>query len=308
MTPKRTSEPGPSRPEVRAALEELAVRFSDLPGLVDPPIKVLREQSLEPFRSHALIGLPDDRFLYAHYVFGTQQATNGFLWRLRRLVESDGEGEALLRSWGSLFEGYLHDLLGAVLGSGYIRSPRDDAGQEVTDALVDYGDEAVLLEFKRGFVPHGVKYSGDVEKLEEELQRKSVKKGQIARALVRLFGRERLGSRWLSAMKGLGARAPRVVYPVLVTDDYSLAAHGVESHLGDLVAESLKGVDLPARPRVERLTVATLENVESLVPILRGGAKLKNILRDRFKADRLAVNMFHNHLCGVAGRMGLDFW
>lgn len=296
---------GSLTPKVRAALEELAVPFSDLPRLVDPPNKVLREQLLEPFRSHALISLSNDRFLYADYVFGTQQATNGLLWRLRRLAGTDAEGEALLRSWGSLLEGYLHDLLGEVLGSRYLRAPRA-GGNEVTDALVDYGDEVVLLEFKRGFVPHGVKYSGDVGKLEEELQRKFVKEGQIARALVRLFGRERLGSRWLSAMKGLGARAPRVVYPVLVTDDYSLAAHGVESHLGDLVAESLRGVDLPARPRVERLTVATLENVESLVPILRGGAKLSNLLRDRFKVDRSGLNTLHNFLCDVAKRMRLE--
>jgi hypothetical protein len=297
---------GSLTPKVRAALEELSIRFSDLPRLVDPPDKVLREQLLEPFRSHALISLSNDRFLYADYVFGTQQATNGLLWRLRRLAGSDVEGEALLRSWGSLLEGYLHDLLGEVLGSRYVCAPRDDDRNEVTDALVDYGDEVVLLEFKRGFIRHGVKYSSDVGKLEEELQRKFVKEGQIARALVRLFGGERLGSRWLSAMKGLGARAPRVVYPVLVTDDWSLAAHGVESHLGDLVAESLKGVDLPSRPRVERLTVATLENVESLVPILRGGAKLSNILRDRFKVDRPALNTLHNFLCDVANRMRLE--
>ena len=297
---------GSLTPKVRVVLEELAVSFADLPRLVPSPDQVFRDRSLEPFRSRGLISLPDDRFLYSDYEFGTQQATNGLIWRLRRLALSDAEGESLLRSWGSLVEGYLHELLGGVLGSQYVRSPRDDGDREVTDALVDYGEEVVLLEFKRGFLRHDVKYSADVGRLEEELQLKFVKEGQIARALMRIFGPERLGSRWLSFMRGVGARAPRVVYPIVVTDDYSLAAHGVESHLGDLVAESLKRVDLPVRPRVERLTVATVEDIESLVPMLRRGLKLKRVLRERFEVDRLALNTLHNFLCDVAAHMRLD--
>jgi hypothetical protein len=200
----------------------------------------------------------------------------------------------------------VQELFGGVLGKQFVSSPRDERGDEVTDGLVDYGDEVVLIEIKSAILRHDVKYSGDADRLKKELKLKFVKESQLARALVRLFGPQRLGKRLLKRMRRSDDDTPSIVYPVLVTDDSSLAAHGIESFLGDLVEASLSGSSLPSRTQIARLNVLTTQDVESLLPMLQRGLKLKRVFRERLEVDAPTLNTFHNYLCDVATRMGLE--
>lgn len=304
--PFRPPTHGSKTAAVRRAFEEMAVAYADLPGLVQEGPAVFRDRTFEPFRSRSLIRFPSDAYLFADYVLCAQQATSGLRWRLRQLAQSRGEAEALFQAWGTLTEEYLHALLKPVLHGIYIPNPVDSTGQEITDALIDYGDEVVVVECKAGLLRHDVKYANDAAALEGELQRKFVKERQLVGALERLFGRERLGTRFLSAMKGASPRGVRVVFPVLVAEDASLVAHGVARFIGDLVAREAGSASLGERPRIERVTVASMEDMESIVPILRLKKKLSNLLRERFAVDPQGDNTLHNHLCDIANRMRLD--
>lgn len=289
------------REGLRKAIDLISVPYADLPGKTLPPERIVTDRSDEPFRSAPLIGFPDDRFLCADATFLKLRITNGLFWTIKPFLAKEKQVD-LFRAWGELFEDYVHDTLEPVIKKRYKRSPKDTDGAELTDALVDYDDVVVLMEFKAVLIPDTQKFGRDPDALIAVLEEKLLKVDQIVRALVRLFGPDSKGE----ARRHLRKDFIQRVYPVIVSYDHSACSPFLEDLLNERLQEHLRDAGLPKHPIIQSLTIIAADDVDLLVPLLKHGVKLSKMLQERIAMRRSDVT-FNDLLYTFAERLKMPF-
>ncbi len=286
----------PARDGMRAALRHVSIPYAELPDRTPPPEEALRDQRFTPFRSRPLIALPGERYLCTDITFLRLLSTAGLFWTLRDLLPSPKQQGELFVAWGCLFEDYVHATLEPTIGEGrYHRSPRDDEG-EITDAIIDYGADVVLLEAKAVLLQDELKYGRDLDAIVARLEERLLKDDQLVRALTRLF--DRRGPR--AEVRGL-LRKPLVerLYPVVITYDHSVCSPFISDYLDERLREKLSKADLPRHPIVQPLTLIAADDVDLLVPLLKHGVKVPRMLKEYSALGRPDVT-FHNYLFDLA--------
>jgi hypothetical protein len=139
-------------------------------------------------------------------------------------MESNAEKERLHRLWGAIFEEYVNWILRESVDNKLNilhESPIfEDNGEQVCDAIVICGSEAAFLEYKGATFTARAKYSGDIELLTGEIDKKLAheddKKGvyQLSRSITDIFRRSSP-----RRIKGIDISKIAFIYPVLVTRD-----------------------------------------------------------------------------------------
>jgi hypothetical protein len=164
-------------------------------------------------------------------------------------------------------------------------SPRfRNSNEEITDAAVICGDEAIFLEFKGATFSAAAKYEGNPQRLRDELESKLVESSDRPQAVTQL-------AKNIEAMFGPeGARAPaidvnriRTVYPVIVTRDDLGGVVGVNAYL-DLRFRAMlkrKGLSISVAP----LVCMSSENLE-VVSAYLNDTSFARILSAHIAANR----------------------
>ena len=289
------------RDGIRKAIDLISTPFADLPSKTLPPERAITDRSDEPFRSTPLIGFPDDRFVCADVTFLKLRITNGLFWTVKSFLPKEIQVD-LFRAWGELFEEYVHSVLEPIIGRRYKRSPRDPDGSELTDALVDYDEDVVLMEFKAALIPDAQKFGRDADALVAVLEEKLLKVDQIVRALIRLFGPDSKREFHRHLKRDFIKR----IYPVIVSYDHSACAPFLEGLLNERLRARLVAAGLPKHPIVQPLTVVAADDVDLIAPLLKHGVKLPRILQERIAMRRSDVT-FHNVLYAFAEQLRMPF-
>jgi hypothetical protein len=289
------------RDGLRKAVELISIPFAKLPEVTPKPDQAISDRTDAPFRSAPLIGFPGDRYLCADLTFLTLRITSGLFWTIKPFLPKEGQVD-LFRAWGDLFEEYVHDTLEPVIPKIYRRRPTDRDRNELTDALIDYGDDVVLVECKAALIPDSVKFGRDAEALVGALEEKLLKVDQIVRSIDRIFGR---GAR-PEARSYIKKSFVQRLYPVIVSYDHAACSPFLEEFLNERLQQRLAEADLPKHPVVQPLTIMAGDDVELLVPLLRHGLKLPKMLRDRFEMGQPDVT-FHNLLYAIAEKTKMPF-
>lgn len=301
------------RDGIRRVVESLSTPTQDLPAAVGSGFStILTDRSQEPFRSRPLIGLPDDIFACADFRALADRAGAGVFWRIFDQFETEQERNQISAAWSKLFEGPVSARLAAAIDDSswdfppprFVRSPCDDDGDELTDALITCGPHLILLEVKAFVLSERAKYSGTGESFLEEARCKLLKpvrdRYQLARALERLFGSRALRERYV------GRRELRTIYPVVVCLDPAVTVPDVAPRLDALLRPQLRAIEVPGRPKIMPLSILNADDVDTLAAVIRSGLKPHEILKARFELDPSGGNTFNNFLFDLTNRRGVE--
>lgn len=190
--------------------------------------------------------------------------------------------------WGRLFERYASNLLMSsvdnCLNVLHVSPRFRNSNEEVADAAVICGDEAIFLEFKGTTFSAAAKYEGNPQRLRDELETKLIESADRPQAVTQLVKN-------LEATFGpKGTRAPvidvnriRTIYPVIVTRDDLGGVVGVNAYL-DLRFRAMlkrKGLSVAVAP----LVCMSSENLE-IVSAYLNDTSFARILSAHIAANR----------------------
>jgi hypothetical protein len=231
---------------------------------------------LTTFRRLPFIDL-GGRYLLPDYQLSFDRMTFGSYWTVFDALESN---DRLLFSgaWGIAFEEYIATLIDDVYPrSGLLANiftPNFKLPGGEIDAVLDFGDHVIVLEVKSALLPVDVRSSRDLSKFDAWIAERLVGNEEHG-------GLQQLTRNVLAVRDGaLGGSRDRV-YPVLVTDEISFQALGVNRYLGrvfDRLTSDHQGI--------QPLTVITTEELEKLLPCVADGLVTWRTVLDRRASDR----------------------
>lgn len=167
----------------------------------------------------------------------TEKLNSGIFWRVHNSLSTNGAKQQLHNHWGIAFENYMHWLLEQACKNGpnrFYASPKyGGTSDEVCDAIILCGVDAVFLEFKGSTFTAQAKYKGDAMSLASEIddnlvgvpsRRKGIR--QLAHAILSLFNK-----RSQQPIDGIDLSKINTIFPVLVTRDDVGGCWGISNYL-----------------------------------------------------------------------------
>jgi len=225
------------------------------------------------FRERPLVRLEDGRFVVADLQFLIENAAVGLFWNLFRRMSKAGR-DLLQALWGHTFERYVQQQFISHLRTPYTVTLNVDGPDLEIDLLIVRGDVAFVVEAKAGMLPQDAKSSRDFGRVTAAINRKFVANVKGNPKGVRQLARScsALASGLIPNVGSL-----RKIYPLLVVDDPSLNTVGMNTYLDrQFSATSLA-------PSVSPLTVATIDEIENIIPYVGSGdVELGEVLDERF--------------------------
>jgi hypothetical protein len=232
---------------------------------------------LTSFRRQPFIDL-GGRYLLPDYEMALERVTYGAYWTIFDHLKGNDRLQ-FSSAWGMAFEEYIIALFldaypqSTVLADVFMRNIPFPGGE--IDGLLTFADHTIVFEVKSTLLPVATRSSRRFDDfrtwVEERLVGSEQEKG----------GLRQLADAATALRSGLLGTARSVVYPVLVTEELSFQALGVNRYLGT-VFDGLVGED----PRVLPLTVITTDELEKLLPCVADGLFTWRDVLDRRAADR----------------------
>ena len=230
------------------------------------------------FANGELFALVDSAFL-------VEKCETGVFWAVHEALNSKRKKIAL-SYWGEVVEQYVNWLFSKSASAALHKissSPQFDNGEQVTDIAITCNAELALVECKGGFFGAPAKYSGNADKLKEQIRIKLIEnaenkpKGvrQLANAINALFGQE-------SRRSTLDTDVVNTVFPILLVRDDIGAAPAISLILAQEFEAQLKRGDL--RVSVKPLIVISVRVLEFICRYL-SAASLTDILNAWVSAD-----------------------
>jgi hypothetical protein len=166
-----------------------------------------------------------------------EKLESGIFWRTHNSLGTNKEKHRLHNYWGVAFENYMNWLLEQACRNSQNRfypSPKyEKNGEEVCDAIIISGSDAVFLEYKGSTITAESKYSGDLHELAAEIESKligteSKRKGirQLTRAILNVFGKHSS-----VAVRDIDLSQVDTIFPLLVTRDDIGGCWGISQYL-----------------------------------------------------------------------------
>ena len=225
------------------------------------------------FRDKPVCRLKGDILVALDAKYLSEKLDSGIFWRVHNSLPSHKDKERLHNYWGIAFENYMNWLLGEACRNSQNRfypSPRYENGEEICDAIVICGSDAVFLEYKGSTFTAESKYKGDLTELAAEIadnligtetKRKGIR--QLANAILNVFDKQTPAALADIDLSGISA-----IFPVLVTRDDIGGCWGI-SHYLQMKAGSFFN-KRKVRPKiVTPLFCLSSEGIEGLSAYLR---------------------------------------
>ena len=191
--------------------------------------------------------------------------------------------------WGECFEAFVLRELEVFYPSisGLLRTRVPFHGGEI-DALLDFGDFAIVIEIKSGLLARDSRLMRDPKVLRDELHKKFVDGSGVSQ-LVK-------GARAVATGQVETMRKGCRVYPILVSDEPVLQCFVANRYLDEQFAGQF--TDRP--PNVAPLTVMLIDELEALLPYATAGdIGWREALDARFEQDGVSPDSFHTTLASM---------
>ncbi len=249
-----------------------------------------------PFREYPILDLQNGKYLILDLQFVTELLFTGLYFQIFSALESHKRGH-FNSLWGRCFELYGCDLLKYFypFASNILSTDINyDEGQ--IDALLDFGNYVVAIEFKFFLMEHYAKFSRDRNKLERLLELKVIENQRGEKKGVR-----QLVETVSALLHGRVANVPpnRPVFPVMVVSEPSLECPGINTWLNTRFQQLLGSS--PDRHLIKPLTVMSIHELEEVLPYFEAGdATWDGILEQRFVgSDEISLISIHQALYNV---------
>lgn len=230
------------------------------------------------FRECPLMDLGAGQHLILDLQFLEELVGTGLFFHLLNQLPP-GKRKTLFDLWGRVFELLVIELLEhyypcpassvmprVLLSEHHFQGTRADGAKEgEVDALLDFGSEIILFEFKHFFLAQDVKDALDRTRLESELQLKLVEDEEgdpkAVRQLANIANAVRSGEIPTAAgrFNAQGSRA--AIYPVIVVSDPAMEAFGVNTFLNSIFQQYASGIAGEIRP----LTIMSIQELEEVL-------------------------------------------
>jgi hypothetical protein len=221
------------------------------------------------------------------FSFAASKCESGVFWNVHDCL--DGRERLLFHQfWGEVFERYMNWLLQAAVDNDrnvFLPNPRyTGRDEQVCDAIVRCGPDAIFLEYKGNTFTAAAKYGGQASELQKEIESKLVgspKDRKGPRQLAEAIARVKMSPG--SAIEGLNLIAVRKIFPVLIIrDDIGGALH-INEYLDSRFRSLINRKEL-APLTVTPLFCFSADEIEVIASALKR-IQLTKILEARYKRD-----------------------
>ena len=263
-------------------LPHICISIDDLKSKAESFIGSKNEFLL--WRKYPLVKINEDQILCIDFGFLLEKLQTGVLWIIRDQLEKKrrGDGQKIISLWGDIFEGYAASVITrgidaqvpsieqCVTGLKYDQKQEE----ECTDIAICDKDTLVLLECKSPILRAETKFSGDFGKFDTELKHKIIEgerpekaRGvkQLCNAIQSLFHTDETQRK---NIKKINISKISKIYPVLILSDRTFSVPMMNRYLDSEFERLMKCTDLKANLDIKHLTILTVEDIESLEPLL----------------------------------------
>jgi hypothetical protein len=238
------------------------------------------------FRSKPLLKIADGLHLIDLW-FLAEKYESGPFWSIFSSLSAEDKPR-FFSFWGLLFETYMSNILTSACDGKknvlHVAPKFSSSGEEVCDAIVICGKNAIFIEMKGGTFTAKSKYGGSVAVLRKELEAKLIRSEdreqavhQLARNIFRAFGRHK------EDIEGLNVQRISTIYPLVITRDDIGAMVGVNAFLDYCFREVVRRDELSVA--VAPLICMSSENAEAVSAYLKE-TPLAAILSAHISANR----------------------
>lgn len=241
------------------------------------------------FRDKPVCMLKESVYVAIDTRFLAEKLESGIFWRVHNSLETQKDKERLHNYWGRTFENYMNWLLGQACRNSpntFCAEPKYPNGDEVCDAVITCGGNAVFIEYKGSTFTAESKYKGDLTALAEEIKenlvgteskRKGI--GQLANSILTVFNKKTPVE-----VTGIDLSGITTIFPLLITRDGIGASWGISSYLQMQADKFFNRRKL--RPRtVTPIFCMSAEGIEALSGYLQT-KHITDILECWYKNDR----------------------
>jgi hypothetical protein len=254
------------------------------------------------FKTYPFLHLEEGRELIVDIQYVSEILIYGLYWRIVESLQGK-QKDIFISLWGRLFELYLFDLFGHYYPetSQFLSTEVDYEGGQI-DALLDFGTDVVIFEFKASLLRDQTKNSRDIRLFEEEVTRKFIENEKKSPKALR-----QLAAAATAIRKGKvkTAMKPERIYPVFVGYEPVLESFFVNTYLQQrfrgFVPKKEDGVV------VQPISVMSVDELEKLLPnIYAGACTWMEILNERFDEDRVKAFSVHQTLYDLCQKKGVE--
>ena len=224
--------------------------------------------------------------------FAAEKIASGLYHLLLTKLPTSGERDRFLTFFGFVFESYVNRLLerafpSTSLATRYFPNVKDPkTGNEITDAILDYGDALVLIEAKSTLFSLPGLVSGDPQVLRQKFQDIVYDAAEQLDKAVKAVN--------TGALSTLGITPDRIkfYYPLVVT----LQFFPLEPITYRRLEETIAARGLLRGPGIAPLQMAYIEDLERMETAMATGRAVADLLRVKVTDKRLKVLSFGNFL------------
>jgi hypothetical protein len=226
----------------------------------------------------------------------------GLYWRIVDSLDPK-KADVFISLWGRLLELYLYDLLGHFYprASG-ILATNVQYGDGQIDALLDFGPDVIVLEFKASLLRDETKHKRDRQLFEEEIGRKFIQNQKGAPKALRQLANATTAIRNQTVKTIM---KPKRIFPVLVGYEPTLETFSMNSYLHEkfrpFISANENGVN------VLPLTVMSVDEFEGVLPNIEAATfTWPELLGERFDHDRVKAFSVHQTVYDLCRRKGSE--
>lgn len=294
--------------------------ITDIPSLIESVKRDMASNRMwqfdfTTFRNSPLVYNTDSKegFTCIDFSFLIEKLASGVYHTiLNSLPEGNPDRGKFQSYWGYVFEQFINDRLreeypSSLLANRFYANPHFNKkkSDEVSDAILDYGDSIVLMEHKGGYLSLDEKYSGDVDKLlagvanKFGLHKKALE--QLPRSIGKLFNEDESErdtffeyNKENNSTKTLDAKdikRIRKVYPVLIVQDFSMTIGFMNRRLKLQFAQKMQEFRLDSNIKVRPLSLLTVEDLENVLEHLEE-VTLTDILDEYAREEHEPLSTF----------------
>lgn len=241
------------------------------------------------FRDKPVHKLKESIFVALDARYISEKLESGIFWRVHNSLGSSRDKERLHNHWGITFENYMNWLLAQACRNSYNKfhaSPKYSNGDEVCDAIIICGSNAVFIEYKGSTFTAESKYKGDLSGLASEIEdnligtetrRKGIR--QLTNAILTVFDKQSP-----SIVTNIDLSRITTIFPLIVTRDDIGGCWGISGYLQIQADKFFNRRNL--RPKtVTPIFCMSSEGIEGLTAYLQG-IPLTDLLHGWYRNDR----------------------
>lgn len=253
-------------------------------------------------KTYPLLKWDDGKALILDSQYVSDLLIYGLYWRIVDGFDSE-KAEKFISLWGRVFELYLFDLFGHFYpASSQLLHTDIDYERGQIDALLDFGEDVVIFEFKASLLRDQTKNKRDIKLFEEEVKRKFIENQKGKPKALR-----QLANAASAICNGIVKTTvkPKRIYPVFVGYEPVLESFLMNGYLHEkfrpFIAENLNDVT------IKPLTVMSVDELERVLPNMQvGSVTWPELLNERFDHDRVKAFSVHQALYDLSKKKEMD--